>query len=204
MDIRIPSLAEGVESATVVGIRVKAGDMVTKGQTLIELETAKAVGSVPSPAAGRVSRVAVQEGEDVRIGQVVIALEENGGETSASSAPDHLAPPAGPAPQAPSRRAATDVAPPARDTREAQAQRPRREAPAGQTQHEQVPAGPAASLPAGIPVAASPSLRRLLRDLGIDAGRIRGTGPGGRIELQDLRDYIQGLQSQAPAGVAGA
>src|SRR5690349_16686070 len=117
MDIRLPPLAEGVESATVVNILVKEGDSVQEGQTVLELETAKAVGSVPSPAAGKIGKILVKEGQEVKIGQVVAILANGAGAASASSA----------APSAQSTGPAPTAAPsPAR------AQEERRQEPAGQ------------------------------------------------------------------------
>ena len=56
MDVKLPQLAEGVESGTVVGILVSEGQEVKKDQPFMELETQKAVGSIPSPASGTVYR----------------------------------------------------------------------------------------------------------------------------------------------------
>ncbi len=56
MDVRLPQLAEGVESGTVVNILVSEGQEIQKDQAFMELETQKAVGSIPSPASGTVSK----------------------------------------------------------------------------------------------------------------------------------------------------
>src|SRR5688572_18976486 len=69
MDIRVPQLAEGADLATVVNILVNPGDRVEKDQPVLELETAKAVGSVPSPCAGVISKVHVKLG-DARVSMV--------------------------------------------------------------------------------------------------------------------------------------
>ena len=74
------------------------------------------------------------------------------------------------------------------------AKRPEPEPEVEETVGESVDAESAA--PVAAPVA-SPSLRRIARELGIDLGKVRGSGPGGRIEMNDLRTYIQRLQSAA-------
>ena len=63
MDVRVPNL--GVDSATVLSILVKVGDSVTKEQSLVELETDKAVAPVPSPSAGKVASIVVKAGVPV-------------------------------------------------------------------------------------------------------------------------------------------
>jgi pyruvate dehydrogenase E2 component (dihydrolipoamide acetyltransferase) len=192
MDIRLPPLAEGVESATVVNILVKEGDAVTEGQTVLELETAKAVGSVPSPAAGKIGKILVKEGQEVKIGQVVATLANGAGASSAPApqAPQAAAAPTGPAPTAPQQRSETRV------------QEERRQEPAGQgsTLQEAGIARPTQApsnrpLPAGIPVAAAPSLRKAAAELGFDLSKVQGSGNGGRIELEDVRNYLAYLQS---------
>jgi pyruvate dehydrogenase E2 component (dihydrolipoamide acetyltransferase) len=182
MDIRLPPLAEGVDSATVVSILVKEGDVVQPNQTILELETAKAVGSVPSPSAGKITKILVKEGQEVKIGQVVATMEAEG--NAAASAPQ----PSAPRQEAP--RAAASAQPAAQASAARAPQSP-----------------PQSSPPNGIPVAASPSLRKMARDLGLDLSHVRGTGPGGRIELLDVRSYLQYLQQtsgNAPAAAAPA
>src|SRR5438309_5805104 len=87
MDVRLPQLAEGVESGTVVNILVSEGQEIQKDQAFMELETQKAVGSIPSPASGTVSKIHVKEGMEVSVGQVLISIStEKGSTTTASSA----------------------------------------------------------------------------------------------------------------------
>src|ERR671925_643149 len=74
MDVKLPQLAEGVESGTVVSILVSEGQEIKKDQAFMELETQKAVGSIPSPESGTVSRVHVKEGMEVAVGQVLISI----------------------------------------------------------------------------------------------------------------------------------
>ena len=170
MNIRIPDLAEGVESGTVVKLLVSVGEKVKKGQSVLELETQKAVGVVPTPADGTVAKILVKEGDVVAVGQVVLALTE-----SAGGSVD--APPAVRAPIVGIRRsrALESVA------REASAEG-----------EEDI-----LELPSGAPPAAPPSVRRLAQQLGIDLRRIKGSERGGRITLEDVRAYIQRLEQRA-------
>src|SRR5277367_1089612 len=76
MDLKLPPLGEGVDSGSVVGILVREGDQIAKGQGLIELETGKAVAPVPSPAAGKVTKILVAIGDKLTVGQAILSLED--------------------------------------------------------------------------------------------------------------------------------
>jgi pyruvate dehydrogenase E2 component (dihydrolipoyllysine-residue acetyltransferase) len=176
MDVKLPQLAEGVESGTVVAILVAEGQEIKKDQAIMELETQKAVGSIPAPASGIVAKIHVKEGMEIGVGQVLITIREGGGEAAAS--PPAAAPPPVErrAPEASSRR-----------------QPESSEAPTLSYRHQSS---------SGAPPPAAPSIRKLARDLDIDLTRVRGSEAGGRIVLEDLRTYIRGLQQIADAGVA--
>lgn len=75
IDVVVPEVSDGVTSGTVIAVSVKAGDSVEAEQTLMELETDKAVVAIPSPQAGRITDVRVQEGTVVAIGAVIAVLE---------------------------------------------------------------------------------------------------------------------------------
>jgi pyruvate dehydrogenase E2 component (dihydrolipoamide acetyltransferase) len=172
MDLKLPPLGEGVDSGSVVGILVKPGDQIAKGQGIIEVETGKAVGPVPSPAAGTVSKILVALGDKISVGQPILSLEGGAATPAQPAAAAPAGPPARPAP------------PPAADETEA-------EAPADEE--------PAAD---GPEPAASPAIRRLARELGLDLRRVHGGAEGGRIVMDDLRAYIhrlQNLAARAPA-----
>ncbi|MEI6083969.1 MAG: 2-oxo acid dehydrogenase subunit E2 [Verrucomicrobiota bacterium] len=83
MDIRLPSLGEGADSGVVVNILVKEGDTVAKDQTIIELETDKAVGSIPSSAAGVVQKIKVNVGDKISAGAVILSIAETAGVAAA-------------------------------------------------------------------------------------------------------------------------
>ncbi len=171
MDVKLPKLGEGADSGVVVNVFVKEGDTIAKDQTVIELENEKAVASIPASDGGVVAKVYVKVGDKISAGQRILTLA------------------GGAAANAPATPTAKAVAP-------AATKRPApMPAPAvDEISDESVEAD--ANQPVAAPVA-SPSLRRMARELGIDLGRIRGSGPGGRIEMSDLRGYIQRLQTAA-------
>jgi pyruvate dehydrogenase E2 component (dihydrolipoamide acetyltransferase) len=176
MDLKLPPLGEGVDSGSVVGILVREGDQIAKGQGIIELETGKAVAPVPSPAAGKVTKILVAIGDKLTVGQAILSLE--GGVAAPAARPTSPTRPTRPTGQT------GQTAPPPQDEAEPIVD----EAPADD-----------APMPA-----ASPTIRRLARELGIDLRRIHGSEDGGRIVMDDVRAYIQRLQRLASQPRAGA
>jgi pyruvate/2-oxoglutarate dehydrogenase complex dihydrolipoamide acyltransferase (E2) component len=75
IDIVVPSLAKGIDKATVTYLHKQAGLIVKEGDDLIELVTDKATFNMPSPASGIIKEILVREGEEVRVGQVVARIE---------------------------------------------------------------------------------------------------------------------------------
>ena len=178
MDVKLPKLGEGADSGIVINVFVKEGDTVAKDQAILELENEKAVASIPSTGAGVVTAVHVKAGDRVSIGQRLVTLS---GGAEASPAP------ASPAAAKPAAKKA--VAKPA----------PEPEEVAEESEELEEEISDAA-------VAASPSVRKLARELGINLGKIRGSEAGGRIVLGDVRAYIQRLMKAAarPAPVAAS
>jgi pyruvate dehydrogenase E2 component (dihydrolipoamide acetyltransferase) len=172
MDLRLPPLGEGADSGTVVTLFVKEGDQIAKDQPLLELENEKAVATIPSTGAGTITKLFVKAGEKLSVGQRILSFEEGDGAKVAEKGKA--------APESKVER--TEAAKPtaAREEVEQEA--------------EAVPV-----LKPGVAPAASPSLRKLAQDLGIDLTRVRGSEPGGRIVMADIRAYIQRLQAR-PSG----
>jgi len=168
MDIKLPRLGEGADSGVVVNVFVKPGDQVKEGQTIVELENEKAVAPIPASASGRVAKLYVKEGDKISVGQPILSLTEDGAAVTAETKP-------------------TVTEAPREGTRPTTTQSERRQVEAPGVNVIGEPAQDGA-------VAASPTVRKLARDLGIDLTRVRGTEHGGRIALEDLRAYVQQLQ----------
>ena len=86
MDVKLPRLAEGVDSGVVVNILVSEGQEIKKDQPFIELETQKAVGSIPAPESGIVNKIHVKEGMEVAVGQTLISIATNRDSAAVTSA----------------------------------------------------------------------------------------------------------------------
>ena len=84
-DFKLPNLGEGVESGDVVGVSVKAGDSVSKGQSMLEVETNKAVMDVPAPANAKILSVNVKVGDKVKPGAVVVTYDAAAGAAPAAA-----------------------------------------------------------------------------------------------------------------------
>lgn len=200
MDVKLPKLGEGADSGSVVTIMVKPGDIIEKGQTILELENEKAVASIPSSAGGKVEKIHIKEGQKISVGQRILTLSEAG-----AAAPAKAAPAAATAPPPRTRPASPPVQ---EEEEEVEAEPPgeelevstESEEPAVEPEEETEPSEEeAAPVSAAAVPPAAPSVRKIARELGIDLTRIRGSQRGGRIVMGDLRTYIQRLQKLAAA-----
>jgi pyruvate dehydrogenase E2 component (dihydrolipoamide acetyltransferase) len=183
--IKVPDIG-GFKDVAIIEVLVKAGDVIKPEESLITLESDKAAMEIPAPQGGTVKELKVKVGDKVSQGSVILTLvaEESG---AAAAAPAET-----PAPPAPSAApvAETPVAAPT------PAPVPQKAAP--------IPASTSieAENPAGGKAHASPSVRRFARELGADVGRIRGTGPKGRILKEDVQNYIKSRLEVAEKGGA--
>jgi pyruvate dehydrogenase E2 component (dihydrolipoamide acetyltransferase) len=172
MDLKLPHLGEGADSGTVVNLFVKEGDEISKDQPVLELENEKAVATIPATQGGRITKIFVKTGDKISVGQSILSLD--GAEGSKGVKQEEK-----PKAKAEAKEARPKAEP---EKREAEAE----------PEEEEIPA----SKP-GIEPAASPSLRKLARDLGIDLTRVKGSKHGGRIVIEDVRAYLQRLQRAA-------
>lgn len=190
-EFRLPELGEGIESGQVIEVFVSPGDKVSAEQPLLEVETDKAAVEMPSPVSGTVSEVCVSGGETVAIGQVLVRIDDGGGATEAPAGKDAE-------PGAAEGRGSED--PPA-------AKAPEPEEPPVEKEKEKPPARPSGESPVSkspaLNAPASPSVRRLAREIGVDVLSVKGTGPRGRILAEDVKLRAKTLIASAgPAGPA--
>ena len=209
IEVRVPDLGS-FKDVSVIELLVKPGDVVELETPLATLETEKATMDVPSSAAGTVKSLHVARGGKVNAGDLVATLEAAA--ASAGSAPAAAAPPAA-APAAPA-----SPPPPAAPAPVAAAAPSSASTPAPAPAPAAVPAS-ASAIPGGredlAPISepgfsrahASPSVRLLARELGVDLGRVTGTGPKGRITHEDVKAFVKrSLQGGggSPAASVGA
>lgn len=179
-EFKLPVLAENVEKVTVTKLLVNVGDVVRKDQPIMEIETDKASTEVPSSVTGKITEIRAREGQQLRVGDVVLVVSDNGA----------TAAPAEPKAAAPEPKPAAKPAAPVASAPSVPKPSPEPEPPRAATVAE--PASPppvAARTATTIPVPASPSVRRLAREIGIDIAQVPGTGPGGRVTMEDVKAY---------------
>ena len=194
IDVRLPELGENIEAGDVAAVLVSPGDQVEKDAPLVELETDKAVVEVPAPEAGVVTAIHVKAGDTINVGDTIASLESAGQESADSepAAGDPGGAAASPDPPAPAAGSDSGAAPP---------QPP---APAPAAQPEAAAAAAADEPSAARPIPATPAVRRLAREIGVDIDAVAGTGPGGRILLDDVKATAKRLLQAPAAGVLPA
>src|SRR3972149_5973792 len=75
-EFKLPELGDNIESADIINVLVKVGDVVEKEQSIIEIETDKATIEVPSNVSGKITEVLVKQGDSVKVGQTIIKVDE--------------------------------------------------------------------------------------------------------------------------------
>ncbi len=185
-EVTLPALGESVTEGTVTRWLKNVGDTVEVDEPLLEVSTDKVDTEVPSPVAGVITAILVQEDEDAQVGQVLAVI---GGSAPAAA-------PAAPAVEAPAAPAVEAPAAPA----------PAAEAPAA------APAAPVAAPATSAPAAAAvkaggyvtPLVRKLAAEKGVDLANVVGTGVGGRIRKEDVLAAAKPVEAPAAAAAAPA
>ncbi|MCX8116966.1 MAG: 2-oxo acid dehydrogenase subunit E2 [Desulfobacterota bacterium] len=166
-EFKFPDIGEGLTEGEIVRWLVKEGDEVVEGQPLVEVETDKALAELPSPRTGVILKILAREKEIVKVGQVIVIIGEKG---------ESLA------------------APP---------ERPRSVGVVGELEEApEEPAVPLAKVEPAKPFVsghalATPAVRGLAKELGIDIDQVKGSGPEGRVLEKDVREYAARLGKPA-------
>jgi pyruvate dehydrogenase E2 component (dihydrolipoamide acetyltransferase) len=192
-EFRLPELGENIDQGDLVRLMISPGGKVSEGQPVMELETDKAVVEVPSSVSGVVQEVRVKEGDKLKVGQTIFTLQ--GGAAAEPARPkaapvEHVSGQHG-------ARLAFQAAIQAEGKTEQEALPP----------DQPPPSAPMFNMPAQLekvagtehrePIPAAPSVRRLARELGVDIYGVKGSGPGGRINEDDVKGYAKLLLATA-------
>ncbi len=171
-EFTLPDVGEGIAEGELVSWLVGAGDTVSEGDIVAEVETDKALVEVPSSYDGTVAELHAEEGEMVPVGDVIISIDEAGGDAGGEPAAEQAEPDTAGGPG--------DAADEGADTE----------------------TGEATSASTGDGrVFAPPSARKLARELDVDIAAVEGTGPGGRVSDADVRAHAEAEESgQTEAG----
>lgn len=181
LDVTLPDLGENIESADVVSVLVKPGDKIEKDQGIIEIETDKATVEVPSPSSGEVIEVLISSGIKAKVGAVLIRLKTFD-ESQVTQAKEEVKPEAVEIESTKTLDKAETIQ--------------KEEQPIkAEDKHFHQPPITRGSAPA------APSVRRIAREIGIDINEVPGTGPSGRISMDDVKAYAKKLNEQRKSGV---
>lgn len=177
-DFILPDLGEGVHEAELIKWRVQVGQTVEEHEILAEMETDKALVEVPSPRAGTITKLWGEEGQIMKVGEPLVSYEGAG-----------QAQPAGKAEAAPHSNGTHKPAPSAAVE----------DKPVGESSREDdgTVVGKMSDSLAGMSrsegkALATPAVRRIARDLGVDINLVSGTGIGGRVTEKDVRSFAGG------------
>ncbi|MBD3411053.1 MAG: dihydrolipoyllysine-residue acetyltransferase [Ignavibacteriales bacterium] len=181
----LPELGENIEEAEVVGVLVEVGDRVEKEQPLLEIETDKATIEAPSTVAGVVKEILVKKGEKAKVGQLVMKIET-------SEAPEEEA-----SEEATAEKKSEPTASGTEKKSEptASGKEEKKSEPTASGKEEKKSEPTAKGFEDGQPpiqekpAPAAPSVRRLAREIGVDINRVEGSGPGGRISMDDVKAH---------------
>ena len=217
-EIRLPEVSKSVESGDVVKVLVKKGDTIEIDQPVIELETDKAMFEVPSTEAGTVTEINVKEGDIINIGDLILKLDSNGAaaedgkpektekESPKESKKESKEEPREEIKEEAKEEIKEEIKEEKPEEQEKQEERDNREEKAPEVQQIQEAQEETPDITSdGIPAPASPSVRRLARELGADINSVPGSGPGGRISQDDVKMYVKSAMSRgaAPASPGG-
>ncbi len=174
-EFRLQDPGEGIHEAEVVEVQVSAGDQVEDGDIVLVVETDKAAVEVPAPFTGTVEEVRVEEDQVVEVGDVLMTYSEDGKEEEREAGGEEEEEAAG-----------EDEADGARGDEE------------DEEEGEETGESSELSARSQTPVPASPSTRRLARELDVDLREVPASGPEGRVTAEDVRSFAEGGEGEAP------
>lgn len=185
-EFKLPDLGEGVHEGQIVSVHVNEGETIRENQPMLEVETDKAAVEIPSPRAGKVAKVNVKPGQQVRVGDVMIVIDEGGSGVAQAAV------------AAPTSRPTPAVAQPATAARTPVMAAAQTSSPGAREAARIAPAPAAATAvmaPAARrdgPIPAAPVVRKLARELGVDIAIVPASGPNGRVLREDVERFARG------------
>jgi pyruvate dehydrogenase E2 component (dihydrolipoamide acetyltransferase) len=183
VDFHLPDLGENIEAADVLNVLIKVGDVIEVDQAILEIETDKATIEVPTTIAGKVVEVFVKAGSKAKVGDVVIKIESGASSVEESKLVDVKI---------------EEV------TESSKVEAKKETAPTGERTSMQ-----ASELDNQPPILkgaapAAPSVRRIAREIGVDINKVPGSGPNGRVSMDDVKAFSKKVhESYAQGGGTG-
>lgn len=194
-DVTLPALGESVTEGTVTRWLKAVGDDVAVDEPLLEVSTDKVDTEIPSPVAGKLLEIKVNEDETAEVGSVLAVIG------SGSSAPAKAAPKeAEPVAAAPSTEREEPVAEPKEEAPKQEA--PKQEAPKQEAPKQEAPKEETGKEESGSGSYVTPLVRKLANEHGVDLSTVKGSGVAGRIRKQDVLDAAEAAKAKEPAPAA--
>ncbi|GAB6282115.1 MAG: dihydrolipoyllysine-residue acetyltransferase [Ignavibacterium sp.] len=179
IEFKLPELGENISEASVLKVLISKGDFVEIDQGVLEIETDKATIEVPSTISGEVTEVFVNEGSKAKVGQVIFKAKGKSTTTSKEKVESKKV-------EEQKIESKTEVTPQPSE---------KKEIPSTEIQTSYGPKIIVDNQPPILanPVPAAPSVRRIAREIGVDINKVQGTGPVGRITMEDVKEFSRKL-----------
>ena len=203
--VTVPDIG-GAEEVDVIEICVAEGDSIEEGDSIVVLESDKASMEVPSPAAGKVKKMLVKEGDKVQEGSELLILLGAGGGTSSSS--DDKADKSDDSGSESSAKAGGESAEKPEQKSDERASDSKQKSPSSSQKSskssEKRASNTGSKSSADEKTYAGPAVRKMARELGVELSQVEGSGPKNRVLKEDLQAYVKSaLSSPASTGASG-
>jgi len=200
-EVKLPEIAENIDEATVIKVLVKEGDNVEEEQSLIEIETEKAASDIPSPVDGTVKEIKVEEGKEIKVGEVILTIDTEGGDGKEEQKDDEGKDDEKEGKEK-EEKGKKEVG---KEDKQQDEMKKEEEEEEGEKEKEEEEEDKKDSYSEEEEkeireeeqdeekkiVPASPGVRRFARELGVDIQKVKGTGPSGRIMKEDVKGYTK-------------
>jgi pyruvate dehydrogenase E2 component (dihydrolipoamide acetyltransferase) len=181
IDFKLPELGENIESGDIVNVLVHEGQTIAANDGVLELETDKAVVELPCPHAGKIVKILVKKGQTVKVGQPLLTIESE--EDAEKASPSVVKPPPGATAGLPSSGSVEKPSPALADK------------PPVAPKQRVTPKAAQSAEESDSPIPASPAVRRLARELGVDLHTVQGSGQHGRVTAEDVQAATEGAMT---------
>lgn len=198
-EIKLPYIADNVKTAIVLEILVSVGEKVEKDNSLAEMESDKATFELPSDTSGVVTEIKARKGDEIKVGQVMFMIDtaaEEGKEEKAAVIKE----PGNDKKNLTEKAEATEPGNEEKIPEESVENLPEKEKTGQEPKKKQQREGEEIQAKADIP--ASPSIRRMARELGVDINNVRGTGPDNRITQDDIKESVKKTLESVKNGIS--
>lgn len=184
VEFKLPELGENIASADITKVLVSVGDVVKADDVVIEIETDKATVEVPIDVSGKVLEVKVKDGEKAKVGSTILVVESRGASVQTeTSKPKTEEPKQEPVKIEQPKAVEISVSSPAAS-------------PSTNIQRKREMSGKIAP--------AAPSVRKFAREIGVDIHQVSGSGPGGRISVEDVKAHAKSINEKLSKGGGAA